>query len=59
MPIYDVFFLEVAKKVKVANAGKPFSLELIRRFQRVLIQKLYDFVDEVDKRGKLEEVRFR
>ena len=56
MPLCDVFFLELAKKVRVANPGKPLGLELMRRLWRVLIREVYDFVNEAEKMAKLEEV---
>lgn len=57
MPLYSVFFLELAKKVKAANPGKPLGIELMRRLWRLLIREVYDFVDEAEKSVKLEEVR--
>ena len=56
MPLYNVFFLELAKKVKTANPGKPLGIELMRRFWRLLIREVYDFVPEAERRAKLEEV---
>lgn len=57
MPLYHVFFLELAKKIIAANPGKPLSIELMRRLWRLLIREVYDFVNETEKKAKLEEVR--
>ena len=57
MPIYDVFFLELAKKVKLANPGNVLGLELMRCLWHLLIREVYDFEDETVKLAKLEEVR--
>lgn len=56
MPLYDVFFLELAKKVLAANPGKSLTLTLMERLWRLLIREVYDFVDEVERKAKLEEV---
>ena len=57
MPLYNVFFLELAKKIVATNPGKPLSIELMRRLWRLLVREVYDFVDEAEKTAKLEEVR--
>lgn len=56
MPLYHVFFLELAKKVILANPGKLLTIELMRRLWRVLIREVYDFVNEAERMAKLEEV---
>lgn len=57
MPLYHVFFLELAKKVKAANPGKSLTIELMRRLWRLLIREVYDFVNEAEITAKTEEVR--
>ncbi len=57
MPLYHVFFLDLAKKVAAANPGKPLSIELMRRLWRLLIKEVHDFVSEAERTAKLEEVR--
>lgn len=57
MPLYDVFFLEVAQKIIAANPGKSLPIELMRRLWRLLISEVYDFVNEAERTAKLEEVR--
>ena len=57
MPLYHVFFLELAKKVIAANPGKALNIELMRRLWRLLIREVYDFVNEAERAAKLEEVR--
>ena len=57
MPLYNVFFLELAKKVIAANPGKPLGIELMRRLWRLLIREVYDFVSEAERTAKLDEVR--
>ena len=59
LPIYDVFFLEAKKKVKMAYPGKPLSLELMRYFWGLLIRDVNDFVDMANIRARLEEVCFQ
>lgn len=56
MPLYNVFFLQLAQKIIAANPGKPLGIELMRRLWRLLIREVYDFVDEVERMTKLEEV---
>ena len=57
MPLYHVFFLELAKRIIAANPGKPLGIELMRRLWRLLIRELYDFVSEDERTAKLDEVR--
>lgn len=57
MPLYHVFFLELAKKVKAANPRKSLTIELMRRLWRLLIREVYDFVNEAEITAKMEEVR--
>lgn len=57
MPLYHVFFLELAKKVVAANPGRALNIELMRRLWRLLIREVYDFVNEAERAAKLEEVR--
>ena len=57
MPLYHVFFLELAKEVAGANPGKPLGIELMRRLWRLLIREVYDFVSEAERTAKLDEVR--
>lgn len=59
MPLYHVFFLELAKRVIAANPGKPLGIELMKRLWRLLIREVYDFVSEDERTAKLEEVRPR
>lgn len=56
MPLYNVFFLQLAQKVIAANPGKPLGIELMRRLWRLLIREVHDFVDEAERMTKLEEV---
>ncbi|CAD6579079.1 MAG: hypothetical protein ASARMPRED_008948 [Alectoria sarmentosa] len=57
MPLYHVFFLELAKKVIAANPGKALNIELMRRLWRLLIREVYDFVNEAERAAKLEEAK--
>ncbi|KAF6221864.1 hypothetical protein HO133_001832 [Letharia lupina] len=57
MPLYHVFFLELAKKVKAANPGKSLTIELMRRLWRLLIREVYDFVNEAEITAKTEEAK--
>ena len=57
MPLYQVFFLDLAKKIRAANPGKRLSIELMRRLWRLLIREVYDFVNEAERTAKLQDVR--